>query len=723
MIRWIKSIAVLFAVLAGLGLTSKVSASQSIDYMEQMGFGWNLGNTFDGFDVNKQLYEESWGNPRVTRDLLQQIKFQGFTSIRLPFSVIDRQDQVNQINEEFLTRYQAVVDMALDEGFYVMINLHHDSWQWLKYWDGQENSAEYIRYKEIWKQLADRFKDYDSRLSFESINEPDFESGDKHQKLQAVNKAFYEIVRQSGGNNTSRMLILPTLVTKSEQAELDATAAEILSYQDPNMMATVHYYSEWVFSNNLGITGFDQIMWDSVTARSSVEALYNRLEETFLAKGIGVVIGEYGLLAYDRQSYDGSYAIDLGELYKYVEHMSDMARETGVSLMLWDNGQHFNRQQFTWNNPWLGEIVTQSMTDSSAYGKGYWKSYVTENTETLSIPIEWNGAKLTDLEFVDISGNKTQLKVNQDYQISEEGVTLSATFVKQLTVGEYSKKGQLNFYFDKGTYWIQHLSYADNARLKDSSGTVGQALTIPVDFQGEDFLYGQLHDLSGNPVSTNSWWQYLTYLDEWTPDANKGEIYLAEKVTSLLTDGQYRLTLGTYQGTTFTYTLTVDNGVITGLDQDESQSTASSTDKSITIEEDTKTEISSTDSSTKDTKTSSESSPGGDSNTESSTATSESISSSDETPISSTTQTETSSSNSEKISGTEKISLPSFSTTDNGQAQLQSENPNSSQEKNKAKKYGNILPSTGEMASVVLIGLGVLLLVGTILFNARNNNR
>src|SRR5690606_23674028 len=43
--------------------------------------GWNLGNSLDATGS-----ETSWGNPRTTRELIEQIKAAGFKSIRIPIT-------------------------------------------------------------------------------------------------------------------------------------------------------------------------------------------------------------------------------------------------------------------------------------------------------------------------------------------------------------------------------------------------------------------------------------------------------------------------------------------------------------------------------------------------------------------------------------------------------------------------------------------------------------
>ena len=203
--------------------------SSSISYVDAMGVGWNLGNTFDSYDMEKDSGETTWDNPIVNRELLQAIKAEGFQSIRIPLTLNYRMDSDYVLDEEYMNRYQEVVDWALDVGLYVIINVHHDSKEWLAQWDGNQNSEEFIRFTAIWEQLSERFRDYGHYLSFESINEPYFDEEESKQleQLAHLNQAFHRIVRESGGNNTERMLILQSLLAKDDQPYLDALLEEI----------------------------------------------------------------------------------------------------------------------------------------------------------------------------------------------------------------------------------------------------------------------------------------------------------------------------------------------------------------------------------------------------------------------------------------------------------------------------------------------------------------
>ncbi|GJM69630.1 hypothetical protein HMSSN036_18460 [Paenibacillus macerans] len=108
------------------------SAKKSMQaYVEAMQPGWNLGNTLDSTGSD----ETSWGNPRITRELIQQIAAQGYKSIRIPVtwdSHIGKAPDYT-IEPAYLDRVEEVVNWALEAKLYVMINVHHDSWMWISH--------------------------------------------------------------------------------------------------------------------------------------------------------------------------------------------------------------------------------------------------------------------------------------------------------------------------------------------------------------------------------------------------------------------------------------------------------------------------------------------------------------------------------------------------------------------------------------------------------------
>src|SRR5690625_3632979 len=186
------------------------------EYVNDMQPGWNLGNTFDAVGED----ETAWGNPRVTKEFIEQIAAQGYKSIRIPVTFDQRMEGGPDytIDADFLDRVEQAVEWSLEADMYVMINIHHDSWVWLEEGMHENHDESLARYNAIWTQLSEHFKDYSHKLMFESINEPRFSGSgeDQNEYLYELNTSFYEIVRGSGGNNDVRPLVLPTLDTGSE---------------------------------------------------------------------------------------------------------------------------------------------------------------------------------------------------------------------------------------------------------------------------------------------------------------------------------------------------------------------------------------------------------------------------------------------------------------------------------------------------------------------------
>ena len=132
---------------------------------------------------------------------------------------------------------------------------------------------------------------------FESINEPVFgnnlDATTQMSLLNELNTDFYNVVRGTGGGNATRPLVLPSLWTNAGQQNLDSLNSTIASLNDLNIIATIHFYGFWPFSANIaGYTKFETNTINDIT--TSLDNVYN----TFVSKGIPVVVGEYGLLGY-----------------------------------------------------------------------------------------------------------------------------------------------------------------------------------------------------------------------------------------------------------------------------------------------------------------------------------------------------------------------------------------------------------------------------------------
>lgn len=550
------------------------SQTRSQTYVENMGKGWNLCNTYDSLrtDDFSKSDETSWGMPVVTQDFIKAVKAKGFNSIRIPMTAYTRYSLVDGhyvINQAWITKYKQTVDWAVAEGLYVMINTHHDSWTWLSKWDGNKSSEEYKTYVDLWTQIDDTFKDEPDTVCFETINEPCFDSDTgsitKQDKLDMINLAAHDIVRKSGGNNATRMMVIPTMGCNSADGNSDKTSKFISSLNDPNIIATVHYYSDWVYSGSLGITGFDEKLYPDTdkteTPRTNVDLFFNTLSDSFTSKGIGVVIGEYGLLGADF----GASAHQEGEKLKYFEYMNYMASQKGVCPMVWQG--IINRDpatNYSYNPPLLGAMVDACIHGArSSYSTGLNELYLTKAVDDgLQIPLTLNGN-----QFLGIDG----LTNGQDYTYDETTatVTLSKDFVNSkfnaLAANQYGNIADLVMKFSAGADWHQYLIKYSAAVLNPATGTT-TSFDIPVNFNGAKLRRAAAYDASGKRVGTSSWFTYEQWDSGFKADYDKSTITIPDTFfkDGSVKDGTIKFTFEFYDGQKINYTIEKNGTTVTG---------------------------------------------------------------------------------------------------------------------------------------------------------------
>ena len=540
--------------------------SASLDYVKALGAGWNLGNSFDGVNTSldeEDLLETAWGNPVVTKELIQSAKAKGYDTIRMPMTLYRRFDEnTYEIDKSWLDRYNEVVNWALEEDMYVMVNIHHDSWLWLSSWDGNKESVEYKKFKALWEQVAEYFKDAPEQVFFETLNEPDFTatgSISAQDKLDAINQVAYDAIRNSGGKNDTRMIVIPTLYTNHEDAKSTATYNFIKSLNDKNIIATVHYYSEWVYSANLGKTGFDEVLWDNYTSRISADQFFEQIEKSFILNGIGVIVGEYGLLGYD----SASQVNQAGEELKYYEYMNYKANEYDVCLVFWDNGSGIDRTSgnYNWKKPLVGAMLETSMSERSAYATDLDRFFFTEEAASdIQIPLTLNGATFTGI---------TGLTEGTDYTYDEATatVTIAKDFInkKLAQTSGYGVFADLEMTFSQGTAWHEYLIYEAAPVMKEATGTT-DSFVISVEFNASEVRRATAYMSSGRVGPNSSWWAYLQYSGSYMPNYETGSIEILKAFFDdpTVKDGEITFAFEMYDGTTVKYVLNKEGNQVTG---------------------------------------------------------------------------------------------------------------------------------------------------------------
>lgn len=331
------------------------SPEETLAFAANMKAGWNLGNTLDAYNDSGNNSgndtETYWGNPKTTQAMIDAVKNQGFTTIRIPVSYHDHCEIIKDeagnehilISEEWLSRVKEVVDYAINDGLYVIINIHHDNMPVGKfgYIPDKANKEQALWYvSEIWKQVAPFFKDYDEHLIFEALNEPRLTNDPENEwwfntesahcieaasVINELNQAFVDIVRVSGGNNPTRYL----MVTGYCASVSGYTSGYFKLPKDTTtnrLMISLHAYVPYDFALNQDLS-FDK--FDEAAAEENLGWILSEMNNRFIKKGIPVVIGEYGCMEKNG---------NLSERIAYYKYYTKRCAEMGIPTIVWDNG-------------------------------------------------------------------------------------------------------------------------------------------------------------------------------------------------------------------------------------------------------------------------------------------------------------------------------------------------------------------------------------------------
>jgi aryl-phospho-beta-D-glucosidase BglC (GH1 family) len=522
-------------------------------YVAAMQPGWNLGNTFDAIGAD----ETAWGNPRVTPAQLDAIRAQGFNSIRIPVTWSNHHGPgpAYTIDPTWLNRVKEVVGWALDDGFYVMINLHHDSWQWINTMPTDRTTV-LNRYNALWTQISAAFRDHSPKLHFESVNEPQFanSSGDAQnaQLLNELNTSFHRIVRASGGGNATRMLVLPTVYTQTDQARADELLATINQLDDRNLIATVHFYGYWPFSVNVaGGTRFD------ATTQKDLTDQFDRAYNTFVTRNIPVIVGEYGLLGFDRHTG----TIQQGEKLKFFEYLGHYAKQRRLTTQLWDNGQHFDRTTFQWRDPELWAQIRSSWTTRSGTASAD-QVYVprTATITAKSLTLNLNGTTFTGLR-----QGSTNLVQGTDYTLSGSTLTLTPSALTRLVGNRaYGVNATLSARFSAGVPWRIDIVSHDAPVLSNATGST-TAFAVPTQFRGDQLATMEAKYADGSNAGPHDWTPFKEFDVAFSPDYTANTITLTETFFGAVNDGaRVTLTFHFWSGATVTYHVTRSGSSVTG---------------------------------------------------------------------------------------------------------------------------------------------------------------
>lgn len=329
------------ADVSGMGSTATQLAAK-------IKLGWNLGNTLETTGG-----ETVWGNPKVTKALIDAVKANGFNAIRIPCSWNQylENSATAKIKTDWLNRVKEVVQYCVDNDMYVVVNIHWDG-GWLENNITEAKKVENnAKQKAFWEQIATHLRGFDEHLLFAGANEPAVEDAAQMAVLTSYYQTFIDAVRSTGGKNAYRVLVVQGPTTDIEKTNklmttlpTDKTASRL--------MVEVHYYAPWNFG---GLTkdetwGKMFYYWGenyhsatdtkrnaSLGGEADLEKNFKLMKTQFVDKGIPVLLGEFGAIR--RTTLTGeALTLHLASRAYYLKTVVKQAKANGLLPFYWDEG-------------------------------------------------------------------------------------------------------------------------------------------------------------------------------------------------------------------------------------------------------------------------------------------------------------------------------------------------------------------------------------------------
>ncbi len=510
----------------------KVPVNEATKYVDGLGAIWNLGNCFDASDCtwlsNEMDYETAWCGAKVTEKLIKAIKDMGFDTIRIPATWHNHVDGSYNISEQWMDRVEEVVEWSVDEGLYVILNVHHDIDKNYYYPDSEHyaNSEKYM--KKVWEQIADEFDDVGNQLIFEIINEPRLKGTnnewwfqlnnppenvvDSIDCINKLNQVSLDTIRKAGGKNKDRYILVGGYDTSVDGVTVNGFELPKDTVKD-RLIVDFHLYTK-----------------SAGTYKQAVNKIYDK----YVSKGIPAILSEYNLDPGPNKYNDSSA--------KYLSEWVAYARERGISCAIWDNNdvayKIIDRASVKWTQEEIAKAVVKagapamksststssSSSSSSSKDKNKSKITVSAKQDGFYVNISWNkvdgASKYRVYRANSEDGKKTRIAqttntttINRDSEVGgtyyyfvssydkktkkwssySEPVTLSVTTKKAATALKAEKNGnKLKLFWNKvdGASKYQIYYSTDGKSFKKLSTISGSRTDVTVsglDFKKYDY--------------------------------------------------------------------------------------------------------------------------------------------------------------------------------------------------------------------------------------------
>ena len=342
---------IIFLLAAGLASAAgSNSASTKPDPFKMnrlLGRGVNLGNALEA------PVEGQWGVV-IKEEYFSIIKQAGFNSVRIPvkWSGHALEEKPYTINPDFFKRVDTVIDWAMKNDLYVMLNI-----QRYDPLTDDPNSYHFERFVALWEQIAEHYKDYPDYLVLELYNEP--YKALTPELWNDLLKQTLPVIRKSNPNRTiviePTIIIDPNFVVCLDKLKIPA--------EEKNVIVSVHYYTPlefthqgapWMGKRSQAWVGTKWMATDA--EKKVVTDFFDDAAKWGKENNRPMNLGEFGVYK----------KVDLGSRVRWTRFVAQTAAQRGMSLLWWDFCAElaiYDRDTKSWNKEMLDAILSAKIAD------------------------------------------------------------------------------------------------------------------------------------------------------------------------------------------------------------------------------------------------------------------------------------------------------------------------------------------------------------------------
>ena len=473
----------------------------SWEVVEAMGRGINLGNTLSA------PIEGNWA-PEVYEQYFVDLANEGFSNVRIPSDFFgsrtsgstsnwsrleNTSDQYTgsiddfTVSTTYLNRVQTIVDWSLNQGLYTIIDFHgaelksefletfSDSNESYTSPTSAKRAADLMKFKSIWIQIANRFKNHPSTLLFEVVNEPYFEVS--ATEMNAINVMIIEAIRSTGSNNSTRKIIITGGTSTSYQAPT-AIGNQVIQ-SDSNLIASFHYYVPFNFTAS-SRENYNNFSWGTNADKSTVDTHFDSVRQWSETNDIPITLGEFGAdneagLSYETGIYGSYGGPQNSSRVEYHRYLAEQAINRGFAFSAWWAGNkstkaiHLRPDNPQTNNSipgtWVEDVKDALLADGTwpqCYGpsteaiirnpdfecgySNYWDLFIPGGSNNAA---QASFSETTSEVFSGTSAARVDVTVAQNYnRVLLRNVVFDGELEnKTLTIGCYAKSSTPNISF------------------------------------------------------------------------------------------------------------------------------------------------------------------------------------------------------------------------------------------------------------------------------------